>query len=151
MPAWAKPNRLNKRFTKAAKLFFYDTNLLAYLIRRDMGEILKNDRITMGHLFENFVASEIMKGLSSLPGYGVSHFRTSDQKELDFVIEKSSGETLGIEVKLSDSLREEDFYGLKLLREAAGKKFKRGAVVYTGSEILPWGENLWALPVSCFQ
>jgi predicted AAA+ superfamily ATPase len=149
MPAWAKPNRLNKRFAKAAKLFFYDTSLLAYLMKRDMGEILKNDRNTMGHLFENYVASEIKKHLSSLPGYGVFHFRTADRKELDFVIEKSNGDTLGIEVKLGDSLQERDFGGLKLLREAVGKKFKRGVIIYTGNETVPWGENLWALPVSC--
>ncbi|MDR2019988.1 MAG: DUF4143 domain-containing protein [Treponema sp.] len=149
MPAWAKPGRLNKRFTKAAKLFFYDTNLLAYLMKRDIGEIFRNDRTTMGHLFENYVAAEIMKHLSSLSGHGVFHFRTADKKELDFVIERNNGEILGIEVKLSDSLTDRDFGGLKILREAVGEQFKRGFVVYTGREILPWGKDLWALPVSC--
>jgi predicted AAA+ superfamily ATPase len=149
MPAWAKPSRLNKRFTKAAKLFFYDTNLLAYLMRRDIGEIFRNDRTTMGHLFENYVAAEIMKHLSSLPGYGVFHFRTADKKELDFVIERNNGEILGIEVKLSDSLTDRDFSGLKILREAVGEQFRRGFVIYSGKEILPWGKDLWALPVSC--
>jgi predicted AAA+ superfamily ATPase len=149
MLAWAKPNRLNKRFIKAAKLFFYDTNLLAYFMRRDIGEIFQNDRTAMGHLFENYVATEIMKRLSSLPGYGVFHFRTADRKELDFVIERGNGDILGIEAKLSDSLEDRDFNGLKFLRETVGEQFKRGFVIYTGNEILPWGKDLWALPVSC--
>jgi hypothetical protein len=52
-------------------------------------------------------------------------------------------------VKLSDSLEERDFGGLKLLRETAGERFKRGAVIYTGNDVLPWAKDLWALPVSC--
>ena len=144
--AWSKPNRLNKRFTKSPKLFFTDTNLLVYLLRRDLKEMYQNDRITMGHLFENFVASEIMKNASSLPGLDVSHFRTSDQKEVDFVLEKG-GNVIGVEVKLDSVLDKHDFAGLKLLKEATGKHFKRGVVIYPGTELVPFGEELWALPL----
>jgi len=43
-----------------------------------------------------------------------------------------------------------DFYGLKLLKEAVGDKFKRGLVLYSGNEIVPWGEDLWAAP-ACYM
>jgi predicted AAA+ superfamily ATPase len=147
---WAKPSKINKRFIRAAKLFFHDTNLLVYLMRRDIKEIRKNDESVMGHLFENFVATEIMKNASALTDVKVSHFRTQDQKEVDFVVEKTNGDTFGIEVKLSSSVEAKDFNGLKVLREAAGKSFKKGIVVYTGNEIVPFGDKFWAVPVCYF-
>ena len=147
IPAWSKPNRLNKRFTKSPKLFFTDTNLLMYLLRREPEEIFNNDRITMGHLFENFIASEIMKNASSIPGLEVSHFRTSDQKEVDFVLEYR-GKIIGIEVKLGSAPDKHDFSGLKLLKEAAGSSFGKGIVLYTGTELLPFGDGFWAVPVN---
>ena len=149
VPAWAKPNRLNKRIAKSPKLFFTDTNLLAYLMRRDIREIYKNDRIAMGHVFENFIAAEIMKNASSLADVEVSHFRTSGQNEVDFVIEKSNGDAIGIEVKLESVPDKHDFSGLKLLKEALGGKFKKGVVVYPGTELVSFGEDLWAVP-ACY-
>ena len=147
--AWSKPNRLGKRFTKASKLYFNDTGLLAYLLRRELKEIYKSDRITMGRLFENFIACEIMKNASSFSDLDVSHFRTSDQKEVDFVLEKKEG-VIGIEVKLNSAPDKHDFAGLKLLKEATGARFRRGFVLYPGTELVSFGENLWALP-ACYM
>jgi predicted AAA+ superfamily ATPase len=104
----------------------------------------------MGRLFENFIATEIMKNAACFSDLTVSHFRTSDQKEVDFVIEKTNGDTIGIEVKLGGSPDNHDFYGLKLLKETVGEKFEKGVVVYSGSETVPWGEKLWAIPACYF-
>jgi len=147
VPSWSKPNRLNKRFTKSPKLYFTDTSLLAYLLRRGLDEIYKNDRITFGRLFENFIATELMK--NSFSGIELSHFRTSDQKEVDFVLEKGRN-VVGIEVKLDSVPDKNDFKGLKLLREAVGSRFKRGVVIYPGTELVSFGEDLWAIPACCF-
>jgi predicted AAA+ superfamily ATPase len=146
IPAWSKPNRINKRFIKSPKLYFTDTNLLVYLLRRNLDDIYKTDPSTMGRLFENFIAGEIMKNAVSLTGIDVSHFRTSDQKEVDFVIEKG-GEVLGIEVKLNSTPNIHDFNGLKLLKETVKDRFKLGVVIYLGTELVPFGEDLWAVPV----
>jgi len=144
---WAKPGRLNKRFIKSSKLFFNDTNLLVYLMRRDIHEIFRNDRPSAGHVFENFIATEIMKNAAPLIDINVSHFRTSDGKEVDFVVEKHNGDTIGIEVKLDMSVKQEDFKGLKVLKEAVGEKFVKGIVIYTGREIVPFDDDMWAVPV----
>jgi len=148
IPAWSKPSSINKRFTKSPKLFFTDTNMAAYLLRRDLKDIYNNDRSVMGRLFENFIATEIMKNAVSLTGLEVSHFRTSDQKEVDFVLEKG-GQVVGIEVKLNSTPSTHDFNGLRVLREATGKQFKQGIVIYTGTEVVPFGENFWAVP-ACY-
>lgn len=143
---WAKPNRLNKRFVKSPKLYFNDTNLLLWLLKRDVKDIFEQDKTLMGHIFENFVATEIMKGLCDLPDISVSHFRTSDNKEVDFVLENGNGDTIGIEVKLSGTITQQDFNGLSLLREAVGEKFKKGILLYCGEDCVPFGNN-WAVPV----
>jgi hypothetical protein len=41
-----------------------------------------------------------------------------------------------------------DFAGLRLLAAATGKRFRSGVVLYDGKETLPFGERLWATPVS---
>ena len=144
--AWAKPGDLNKRFTKSPKLYFTDTNLLLYLLRRGLKDIFDNDRTMMGHLLENYIASEIIKNASSISRLEISHFRTSDQKEVDFVLEKDN-EVVGIEVKLNSTPNENDFTGLKFLKETVSKRFKLGIVFYTGTAVVPFGEDLWAVHV----
>ena len=64
----------------------------------------------------------------------------------------SQGEIEGrremIEVKAAATLGARDFKGLDALREIAGRRFRRGIVLYTGSESLPFGKDRWALPVA---
>jgi uncharacterized protein len=55
---------------------------------------------------------------------------------------------VGMEVKSSASIQPKDFKGLQHLAEALGPAFHRGIVLYTGSEILPFGAKMWAMPVS---
>ena len=148
---WAKPNRLNKRFVRSKKIYFTDTNLLCFLMRRDISEVYKNDPSLMGHLFENFAATEIMKSISALPGkYHVSHFNPvrGDGNETDFIIEKDNGETTAIEVKLDSSLNDNDFKNLELCRNTIGNKFMKGIVLYRGEDIVPFGDKLYAVPVN---
>ncbi|MDD4556441.1 MAG: ATP-binding protein [Alphaproteobacteria bacterium] len=144
---WAKPNKINKRFTKSPKLFFTDTNMLTYIMKRDIEEIYVKDKSVFGHLFENFIATEIMKNTSALSDVEVSHFRTSDNKEVDFVLEKHNGDIVGIEVKLSGTVNTNDIKGLNVLKEVVGERFKKGIVIYTGNEIVPLGEDIWAVPI----
>jgi hypothetical protein len=51
-------------------------------------------------------------------------------------------------VKKTASPKAEDFKGLRHLRENAAKRFLRGILLYTGSESVAFGPNLYALPVS---
>ena len=54
---------------------------------------------------------------------------------------------MGIEVKASSSVNAGHFKGLKLLAEAAGERFVRGIVLYTGMTTVSFGKNLTAVPV----
>jgi predicted AAA+ superfamily ATPase len=150
LPSWAKPNKLNKRFIKQKKLYFTDTALLCHLMQRGMEEISKNDMPTMGHIFENFIAGEIMKASKSLGSFSVSHFNPvqNQGREVDFVIENQKGEAIGIEVKLSGTIDEKDWSNMNVLENTIGSKFKKGIIIYTGTDIVQVARKIWAVPVN---
>ena len=149
IPSWSRPNKLDKRFIKQKKLYFSDTNLLCHLMRRDLEEINKNDKTTMGHLFENFIACEIMKAVKSLGAFSVSHFNPvqNQGKEVDFVIESPDGKTIGIEVKLDGTVNEKDWKNMAVLQETIDSRFFRGFIFYTGTDLIQVSKNIWAVPV----
>lgn len=78
----------------------------------------------------------------------VHHFRTTGGREIDILVEAADGSLAGIEVKLGATPRASDFSGLAYLRDELGDRFRAGAVIHTGAETLPFGERLWAVPVS---
>jgi hypothetical protein len=76
------------------------------------------------------------------------HFRTQTGQEVDIVLEEPSGRLVGIEVKSASMVGPEDFRGLRALAEAVGQPFHRGIVLYTGTDMIPFGQNLHAVPFS---
>lgn len=141
---WATPNKLNKRFVKSPKLYFTDTNFLAYLLKCDL-KTLYDDKMAWGHVFENFVAGELVKQ-ASLNRWELSHFRTQTGKEVDFVLE-NGGDVVGIEVKSSASVDKKYLSGLRELKELTGDRFKQGIVLYAGNAVVPLDDRIFAVPV----
>ena len=77
----------------------------------------------------------------------LSHYRNRDDQEVDAVIEHHDGRVLGIEVKATSTVNIDDFRHLVHLRSRTGEQFHRGVVLYTGTEILPFGDRLIAAPI----
>ncbi len=144
---WAKPNKLNIRFVKSPKFYFTDCNFLSYIMKRDIEQLYEDDKKSFGNLFENFVASELLKQ-AKINNIELSHFRTQSGKETDFVMENSKGEIIGIEVKSSKTLDKKFTSGLIELQKICGDTFKRGFVIYLGNEILPLSNDIWAVPIN---
>ena len=139
---------IGKRLVKAPKGYIIDTSLLCHLLQIDMARVAIKDPHVFGHLFENFVASELLKQLSSSSSMAqLHHFRTSDNKEVDFVLEQPDGRLVGIEVKGRDSVTAADFKGLETLRQQAGNDFICGVVLYRNTKVIPFGDKMWAVPV----
>jgi len=63
-------------------------------------------------------------------------------------LERPDGTLAGIEVKTSTRVDTDDFKGLRELQEATGNDFQCGIVLYAGKEIVPFGEKLFAVPLS---
>jgi hypothetical protein len=55
----------------------------------------------------------------------------------------------GIEVKAAATVTASDFRGLRRLRQAAGQRFARGVVLYDGEAAMPFGDDLYAVPIRC--
>jgi predicted AAA+ superfamily ATPase len=132
---------------KSPKSYFVDSSLLCHLLQRAPEEIRSRDPQLFGRLVENFVATELVKQLAaSATRIQLWHFRTSDGKEVDFVLERSDGRLAGIEVKARDAVESRDFAGLRELQSRTGQDFAIGVVLYGGRETVAFGERLWAVP-----
>lgn len=138
-----------KRIVKTPKVHFLDSGLLAAMLGLTAERIAK-DRSTLGPLLETFVFSEVLKQASWLDGVSmVHHYRDKEQNEVDIVVENDSGSLIGIEVKASATVNSRDFKGLNKLAHACGKEFKLGVVLYDGELLVPFGNHLFAAPMSC--
>lgn len=139
---------VTKRLVKAPKGYLVDTPLLCHLLNYDLETISRDRPEIFGHVLENYVATELIKLSAPLERRPkLLHFRTSDNKEVDFVLEQTDGRLAAIEVKGRETLDRADFKGLEVLRELAGQDFKVGIVLYRGQDIIPFGDNLWAVPI----
>jgi len=95
------------------------------------------------------VLSELLKHVAfSAMGLTLWHYRTQTNMEVDFILENRMGEICGIEVKASTTVDGKDFKGLRHLQETEPAIFQRGIVLYAGRELVPFGDKLWAVPLS---
>jgi len=140
-------NRL-KRLTKSPKLHFLDAGLLAAM--RDVSpDVVKKDRTVFGPILETFVLSELRKIATwSAQRCSFAHFRDKDKNEVDIVLENRRGDVVGIEVKSSATVSAADFAGMRKLAEACGEKFRQGILLYDHDRVVPFGENMFAAPLS---
>jgi predicted AAA+ superfamily ATPase len=145
LPAWSI--NVGKRYVKMPKTFLSDTGLAAHLLHMT-DERLSQEPALWGGILENFVGMELRKQAAwSKEHPQMFHWRTHGQQEVDLVLE-AGGRLVGIEVKAGTTITVDDFKGLRALAADAGKRWVRGIILYSGSETLPFGDNLVAMPVS---
>lgn len=137
-----------KRMVKAPKVFLPDSGLLCYF-SASTADSLNTKPGLPGGLVETFVLTELLKHLAfSAQRLRLWHYRTQTNIEVDFILENRLGHIVGIEVKASATVDGKDFKGLRHLQETESAIFQRGIVLYAGRELVPFGENLWAVPLS---
>lgn len=140
-------NALN-RLVKAPKIHFLDSGLLACINRISLKRI-QNDKSILGALLETWVYSELLKSISITPEpWDIFYYRDKDQIEVDFVLENEERKIVGIEVKASSTVFNQDFRGLRKLADLVGDNWLSGIVLYNGVKSLSFGANLWAIPFS---
>jgi predicted AAA+ superfamily ATPase len=137
-----------QRVIRTPKVYLNDTGLLAHLVGLTP-ERLELDAAMAGGILENFVLMELRKQATwSDTQLQIFYWRTVSGQEVDLVLEDSAGRVVGIEVKASATLQGNDLRGLQALANAAGKRWSRGVVLYTGTEVIPFAANLHGIPVS---
>jgi predicted AAA+ superfamily ATPase len=136
------------RLIKSPKLHFIDSGLLTSLRGYSIAR-LRIDRGLFGALLESFVFSELLK-LAAWADESVSlfHYRDRDKFEVDFILENTAGQIVGVEVKAAASVTRRDFAGLERVASAARTAFVQGIVLYDGAQTLSFGESLRAVPLS---
>jgi predicted AAA+ superfamily ATPase len=145
IPAWS--NASTERAVHLRKVLFVDTGLCAHLQGRTVKRLLRDDA-AFGPLLENFVIAELARQLSwAATPAALSHYRTRDGYEVDAVLEADDGRVVGVEVKAAETVRLEDFKGLKHLSARARGRFHQGIVLYAGDRVLPFADRLLAVPI----
>jgi predicted AAA+ superfamily ATPase len=136
------------RLVKTPKLHFLDAGLQASLVRLN-SERAMTDRARFGATLESWVCGELAKTLSLTPEpWQIFHYRDKDQVEVDFVLESTDRQLIGIEVKAAATVTPKDFRGLRKLQTLTGASFTSGIVLYDGEQVLSFGERLWAIPLA---
>jgi predicted AAA+ superfamily ATPase len=139
-----------KRLVKAPKAFLPDCGLMAHLAGMTAAT-LKAASGLPGILVETFVLCELLKHLAfGEHGFTLWHYRTQTGNEADFLLEDRAGRLVGIEAKAAASIGNKDFRGLRHLAESEAGRFSRGIVLYAGQQVVPFGEKLYAVPLSLF-
>ncbi len=120
-----------KRVIKAPKIYFYDVGLLCYLLKINSVNDLES-HFAYGHIFENFIITEIIKNNFNLrKNKQVYFWRDSNGNEVDAVID--SGETKqGIEIKVARTFNSDMLKGLSVWSTLNSKINHPTNLVYTG-------------------
>lgn len=146
VPAWS--NNRGVRLVKSPKMYVTDSGLLAHLAGFNLASAVHAPTLA-GTVLEAFVLGELLRERAAAKArVDLFHFRTHSGQEVDFVLEDRAGRVVGLEIKARKSADSGDFKGLRALKELAGSKFHRGIVLYSGDAPVPFGEELWAWPIS---
>src|SRR3569833_1700328 len=141
VPAWSA--NVTARAIAPPKVIFVDPGLAGHLTAGSVTDA------SLGGRLENFVLGELARQLtwSRTPAH-LYHYRDRDQYEVDGVLEDNAGQIVGVEVKAAETVRADDFRGLKRLQRRLGPRFRAGFVLYCGAESRSFGDGLTCLPIS---
>jgi hypothetical protein len=142
---------LSARVGRSPKVHLVDSGLAAHLLGVTESKLSAKSPSTLtefGHIVETFAVNELMKQASwSDLAVNFSHFRTHDGHEVDLVMETNEGLTVGIEIKASSTITDNDFRGLRLLRDKLGSNFLGGMLINLGSRSYTYDDRLYVLPL----
>ena len=135
-----------KRVIKSPKVYATDTGVLSYLLQITTTEEYEASHYK-GDILETFVYDELIKAKTyATKGSELYYYRTSDKKEIDFILEFSS-KVIAIEIKASKSVSKSDFKHIYHLKNEIPNEFDKGIVFYNGETVLKIDDNMYAIPL----
>lgn len=122
-----------KRVIKAPKIYFYDVGLLCHILKINSNTELES-HFAYGHIFENFIITEILKNnFNQRKNEQVYFWRDSNGNEVDAMID--SGESKqGIEIKGARTFNSDMLKGLHAWFSLNPKEHHPTVLVYVGEE-----------------
>ena len=97
----------NSELVKIPKIYFIDNGVRNYFINNFNPVNKRNDS---GFLFEGFVLSELLKG--GIKTDAIKFWQDKNRHEVDIILDFIS-EQIPIEIKYKETLKKDDFIGLK--------------------------------------
>ena len=143
IPAWSK--RDYEKIGKRPKYIVTDTMLASTMLGWDEDKVLFDEHVN-GKLAESWAYHEIVAQADILGDYSISHYRDSDKREIDFIVERDDGYCAGIEIKCGSVVGLEDFKHLKFFQSKFSIERFIGIVLYTGNDVLSFGNHMYAVP-----
>lgn len=119
-----------KRIVKRPKVYFYDTGLVCFLTGVETVKLYQHGPMA-GHLFENYIISEILKKEKHAMTHAELYYLcTSNHDEIDLIIDRKGSKEL-IEIKKSASFSPRYAKTLKTFVKSGDKAY----VLYQGKKI----------------
>lgn len=146
VPAWAGSDYA--KVGKRSKWFVADPGLLANLTGRREEDVYW-DADASGKLIESWVCHELAALADRSGDCRISQYRDGAKREIDFMVEREDGALLGVEVKAGSNVGIDAFKHLKWFAERWTKSPFTGIVLFSGKDILRFGEGFYAVPFGC--
>ena len=131
---------------KRTKYYAADAGLTANLLGWDEDSAYYDDDVC-GKLVETWAYHEIAALVDMWPECELTQYRDSDKREIDFLVKGAGAQLLGIEVK-SGTVGEGDFKHLKWFATHLARSRFTGVVLYSGRDVLSFGNDMFAVPLS---
>lgn len=126
-------NNFGKRLIKSPKLFFTDVGLATYLLGIENVVQMSRDPLR-GHLVENLVVLELMKGrLNQGLDPQLYYYRDVQKNEVDILF-KQGADLIPIEVKSSQTYNSEFLKNLHFFQQLDPAHAGTGYLIYTGAQ-----------------
>jgi predicted AAA+ superfamily ATPase len=111
---------------------------------------MPRDGTLLGALFESLVTLGV-RVAAEAAGARVRHLRTAEGKrEVDLIVVRDDHRIIAIEVKLSQSVGDEDVRHLRWLADKLGDDLLDAVVITTGSEAYRRADGIAVVPAGAF-
>jgi predicted AAA+ superfamily ATPase len=147
IPVWRTQDR--EGLKRRDKFFMTDSGLMTSMLRWNAQQI-EFDGDRLGKLIETAIGNELIAQIAANGDQSsLFHYRDTQRREIDFIIDDPTGMLVAIEVKAGRNVGPQDFLRLKWFEEnqAKGRPF-RGIVLYNGPNRINFGNNYAVLPLS---
>ena len=136
LPSWS--GNTKKRLVKSPKIYLRDSGLLHRLLSIYEFEDLLGHPV-LGHSWEGFVIENLLGAIPDT--WRASYYRTTEQTEIDVILEKGTQQVWAIEIKRTTAPKTKAGFHRACEDIKATRKF----VVYAGKERFPLSEETEAI------
>ena len=147
VPAWAKSDY--ELVGKRPKWVATDSGLVANILGWKE-EDAYFDASKDGKFIETWAYQQLAALADADGGCIIWHYRDGKKREIDYLVERDNGDLLGVEVK-AGAVSRGDFNHLEWFSAHLAPASFTGIVLYSGKDVLPFGEGLYAVPLSALR